>query len=331
MVTLPNNFMGSVDAEWTVTQDGQAVAQAHLDGATLVLDVADGTRQHVEPESDGTYLVTLAGQTYRWSFDGGGEVIVTMQQGDDPDSAVAVVTQGSAAPVITPLNDASPSPSVTCVTTTPEPSASATPSAVPTPAATSNPVSDGSPFQCGFPINGDFIADGLTIGDSKWGPSAEINAWLADKYGDMDPLPQAAGSDDVVTMTVSSSHLEELGDSSSGWSQRDPVTSAELDAPQADLPLEEFGLTFAAVVDGKIVGTVGEGPWTANPFVWTDSDAAYSMDLTYLNPENAMTYCDGYGPNDDADLYLIAGTVTINAGGSTTTPIYSWKQVTPAP
>ena len=109
------------------------------------------------------------------------------------------------------------------------------------------------------------------------------------------------------------------------------LTSAELDAPQADLPLEEFGLTFAAVVDGKIVGTVGEGPWTANPFVWTDSDAAYSMDLTYLNPENAMTYCDGYGPNDDADLYLIAGTVTINAGGSTTTPIYSWKQVTPAP
>lgn len=236
----------------------------------------------------------------------------------------------------TSLRGAEPSasPSVTCVTTTPEPltSASATPSLSPTAGLSEEPIAAASPFECGFPIEGDHVDDALTIGHTRWATSAAVNDQLKAHYGDTVDTPQAAGGGDVVSAIVTSSHLAQVGDLSSGWSQRDPVTSAELDLGQVSLPLDEVGLTFAAVVDGKVVGLVeGEGAQANRPFVWLDSLPGTAQNFTFLNPENSMTFCEGYGPDDDADLYVIAGTVTINADGSTSTPIYSWKKVTPAP
>ena len=103
---------GSVS--WAITggDDATNVAKASMDGDTLVIDTPTEGTQRVEVSADGSYHFTLNGQPVVWTIsdDGQHEVTLSMPGSDG--------VAGDA-----PAPAASPSPSVDCVTTTPEPSA----------------------------------------------------------------------------------------------------------------------------------------------------------------------------------------------------------------
>ena len=315
--TSPDGVTKSTDgdpgqASWGIALAGEygddgVVAKVERDGRALIVSVSDGSEQRVEPDADGSYHVTLAsGESY----------VITLDSSlNELEIREWSVVDGDAI--------ASPTPSVDCVTTTPEPSESASPAPSEAPTVSASPsaepsiepsaeadtvaptwiptLPDGVPFACGF----EFPA--LTFGDQALGVTAEattdsaIRAIFAEWYGEQAPTT------DVADTGATGYHAIVSGPNPTehSVSTRDPNSDESL-AELLENELGELGLTFVAVEDGKVVGTVVPGESGETPGVVVDGAGGDAPLEGFLWDLEALTPC-GASSLEGAEIYAVAG------------------------
>jgi len=221
----------------------------------------------------------------------------------------------------------SPVPVVACVTTTPEPSASTSPlpsatpsvhssvSPAPTPTPTLPVATANSPFQCGYTLPTDehwsshlgvriFSLQTATLHGGVWN---RINEVLAETGGASGTWPQfeaALTGDSAENATIDNTSVD------------DPSNGGHL-----------YGLSFVAVRDGVVVGTVEPSAEGTTPRViyYKSPDSGTLFGFLMSNDPtgmDALTPCAGTATGlEGAELYGVAG-YNMDTGfpGS-----YSWR------
>jgi hypothetical protein len=275
---------------WVIeSEDGTVAGTAYLNGTTLVVDTPDGRRQHAEKQSDGAYHVTIDGHDYLWSF-------------PDADTVVITASDVAAGEGIIASQEPGASPDVTCVTTTPEPSDSASPvvspsakvrrpSESPTPSASDEVA--GSPFQCGFEFASDeFGTDALRIFGSATTDSAIRNVF-EQWYGEQAPTTEVP---DSGALAYHASVEYDVTGYAAGV--LDPARVVESD--------KAFGIAFVAVSDGVVVGTISPESDGATYGMVEDRDGLDGPAEGFMWDLGALSPC-GVASVDGADIYAIAG------------------------
>lgn len=202
-----------------------------------------------------------------------------------------------------------------------------------------------SPFQCGFDFPTDSQgSDDLWIDGLAWLTPAEMNAAVyqrmaqtnqaqIDRGGPAEPqpwdLPRAVGTEPGPVFTL---HYP-AGSEAAGGGVRDtdpvldPPGSSSLQGPSDVIVEFSIGLTFVAVSDGVVTGTLLD-PWSpqdAPHLAWVASgESSFVEPLALLNPEGAFTACPGVALESDADVYAVAGVMTDSSVDGMSGPEYAW-------
>jgi len=315
-LVAPSSDDGSSPVSWAIQEStsGVVLATARMEGANLVVVESAGGTQTLEPQGDGTYVVQLAGQEYRWAFTIDGQGIVTMQVDGESSGSEDIVTVGSATPSITSVQSSVPVPSVTCEPVTPVPSASASPSVEPStsPDGSSepSPATDvDSPFQCGFVFDADEhgIDDVRAFGAET--TDTAIRAVFADWYGNQAPTTEVGDTGAIAYhATLDAGALTGA-----------QVTAADPASVRHDVLPNAVGLSFVAVRDAMVVGVIPTETNHATGLV-VDSDGEGGPLEAFLWNTDGLTAC-GTASVDGADIYAVAGT----SDGSAVD--YSWIKV----
>lgn len=248
--------------------------------------------------------------------------------------------------LITPAKDyqgteASPSPSVTCMTVTLEPTASASPSASPSPSVSASPSISAtptsepaaaldSPFYCGFPISGkEYGSYDFGIFDITTVPADEINATLDRQVEIIGEEWWDRGTGDVLRVSLNTTDQPAHGGLSGAGSTIAGDPSEIVKAGYLDLSGQGAafarGLSFVAVRDGVVVGTLPNSP-QSDGHTYNDGDDP-DPSTYFLTPDGAFTACPGVELGDDWDLYAVGGETFVYADGTTDPTHYTWKKV----
>lgn len=202
-----------------------------------------------------------------------------------------------------------------------------------------------SPFQCGFEFPTDSQgSDGFWIDGLAWLTPAEMNAAVfarraqinqaqIDRGGPAEPqpwdLPRAIGTEPGPVFTL---HYP-AGSEAPGGVIREtdpalfPPDSSALQGPSDVIVAFSVGLSFVAVSDGVVTGTMLE-PGSPNELprlaAVASGESSFVEPLALLNPEGAFTACPGVTLESDAELYAVAGVMTDSSVDGMSEPEYAW-------
>jgi len=266
---------------WTIeTNDGTIKGQLWLEDGVLVVNLGAHGTQRVQPSADGDYVVSAGGEKYVWHVDA-------------TSGALELVTDASGAAV------APPSPAVTCVTESPEPSESATVPVTPTSSASPTPAGSAevadSPFACGFVFTADeFGTDALRVFGAATTDSA-IRDTFEQWYGDQAPTTEVGDAGALAYhASLQSGPLTDF-----------QVTAADPGSIRHDVLPSAVGMSFVAVKDGTVVGTIPTDTNTA-PGLGVDSDGEGGPLEAFLWNLNGLAPC-GFTSIEGAEVYAVAG------------------------
>jgi len=273
--------------DWEVNQDGVTLATAHREGNTTTFTFADGAVKEYDLEGVRRLTVELPDGT---------EAIFRVDGAE-------LTYEGS---LVVQSEPAGQTATVTCVTTTPEPSASPSPSlsASPSVSPSASPseiaAAAESPFYCGFEFASDrFGTDTLRVSGART-TASDIRATFSDWYGNQAPTTVVADSDSVAYRAA----LEQA-DVRGATSTFDPASPEAIQVSR-DYDMPSLGFTFVAVSDGKVVGTVAPGSAGETPGVAVDSAGEGSPEEAFLWDLDALSPC-GAVSIEGAQIYAVAG------------------------
>lgn len=256
----------------------------------------NGSSLVLTPDADGVYTTQFSDGN-RLSFVVAEDNLVLKSSSLEPtgEPSVACVTGTPE-----PTQSGSPAPSVS---TSPDVSTSPTlsPSASPNPAYSWDPEAPaGSPFQCGFNFPSDESGtDALRVFGAPTTASA-IHKVFEQWYGDQAPTTEV-GDTQAPAFHAGLGSSDVIGATSS----RDPASHESVQASRAyDIP--SLGLTFVAVRDGVIVGTVVPGSDGETPGVVVDRDGEANPEEAFMWDLDALTPC-GASSIEGAQIYAVAG------------------------
>lgn len=104
------------------------------------------------------------------------------------------------------------------------------------------------------------------------------------------------------------------------------------DASGAAVGMATSGLTFVAVSQATVVGTIAdawrpEGSSQLAGVGLADASVSGRSALTLINPVGGFTACPGVTLGKDFEIYAIAGRLTSDPDGVMTEPLYAWSQI----
>jgi len=295
------------DKTWLIYDDvtGGVVLTLTSVGSDLVAVDAAGAKQHVGPNSDGSYTVQV------------------------PSGGTAeVVVDGSGWTVDWNAPTTEPSPTVVCATTSPvdTPAPSLSSSATP---SSSDHLHAASPFQCGFTFDSAVHdSDGVAVRTMKWLTAGEANAAVSEEYGNTWPTDLVHPLGPVLTVGIGVTAAAPDGvsilDNGGAGDIFDPADYYDRHTLSAKGYLA--GTTVVGVTDGRVVATVPElNESPAAMLLWPLAIDNYDLGFTVLDMDAVLVPCG----NDTTwtDTYVVTGVGLASGGNWLVDPIYSWAQI----
>jgi hypothetical protein len=274
-----------------IAEDGTVLGRAvHMSDGTFALAVGNSIYPLIDPD----------GTTYTYIDDAGQRVKVTLV-----DTEPAAGTSQTA-----------PSPSVTCVTASPEPSASAStsPRQSPTVSASESAVPN-SPFQCGFEFSDDKHNDnGLFVGPIDWMTAAGAESKIREQYADPEAAPGSPTGADVPVATIDYNI----------FSNQFATNGMAVSGAPTDGGGYVLGYGFVIADGGNVVATFAPNSGASGIyFEFADGGTAHVYGLD-VRPES-FDACAGASATSIAQgqLYAVAGVNPNNGKG----PYYAWIKV----
>lgn len=299
-----------------IAEDGTVLGRAvHTSDGTLALVVDDSVYPLVEPD----------GLTYSYVDDAGQRVKVTLV---DTDPAVGV-------------SAATPSPTVTCVTTTPEPSDTASPSASPVisaqPSATPDPaVSDSfgvvaSPFHCGFEFASAEPDPVVEFRNVHWLTADQAETSVRAFFMEPDSIDLNISGDDVPLVMYdfgAGPEIDSAGGTTGPYDPQGMLGAFGTTDGVEDTVQYAAGAAYVLAKDGVVVATYVSDQRPTSLYI--DSYDADTGTLYGLNVSDALTTCSGedVASLGDTDLYAVAGWIVEDPSG-VHGPIYGWQKIDP--
>lgn len=201
-----------------------------------------------------------------------------------------------------------------------------------------------SPFQCGFEFPSESRSvEGLAIEDTGWLTSAEVMALMdrrlntnTDSAGNPVESPhiQVTTHVDFTQLLPTFAFVDPVGREGGGSSMGtddpilNPPTIEGLQGPPgAEIKQSAAGVTFVAVSQATVVGTITDAwrPEEAPPVTWTSTSLPEA--LTLINPEGAFSACPSATLDEKFDIYAVAGRMTMDSNRVMTGPFYVWSEI----
>ncbi len=104
------------------------------------------------------------------------------------------------------------------------------------------------------------------------------------------------------------------------------------DASGAELGQATSGLTFVAVSQATVVGTIID-PWQPEGAQHlagagsADASVVGRSALTLINPEGAFTACPDATLGEGFEVYAVVGRMTMDADRVMSEPLYAWSEI----
>jgi len=276
--------------------------------------IPDGNSLVLTPDTEGVYAVQFSDGN-RLTFAVEAEELVLKSSSLEPTGA----------------------PTVTCVTTTPEPTGSSSPtsSPVPSPSLSPEPSTTAalvrSPFACGFEFPSEEDGDEMAIVEVETLTAEEAIAELSSQWGgDWDAIGVDRPTGDVLYVRAEPDArnpevIRAAGFGGSvGW--RDPVLELT-GLSSSDGRVAAQAAAFVGVADRRVVATLAVSasipgvPYLVS--VIPDSSSGHSP-ATYLLDKQALVPCTDGATWDE--LYAVGGMVAEEMD-DITGPYYAWKKV----
>ena len=202
-----------------------------------------------------------------------------------------------------------------------------------------------SPFQCGFIFPSESRSvEGLAIEDTGWLTAAEVMALMDRRLNtNTDSAGNPVESPHVqVTTHVDSTQplptftlVDPHGAAAVGGAlvTDDPTLhppdnfGVMQDPSGAVAGQATSGMTFVAVSQATVVGTITDAwvPHDAPPVTWTNTSRPEA--LTLINPEGAFSACPSATLDEEFDIYAVAGRMTMDPNRVMTGPFYVWSEI----
>jgi len=305
--------------------------------SSVIVIGADGTvLGHALKVADGGLVLVTDGKMYKLTSSEGGTYTYVSR----PDQAVNAVTLGDTQPASGSSEDVA-APEVTCVTTTPEPNASASPSSSPAisaqPSATPDPaVSDSfgsvaSPFQCGFDLASAHPNPAAQFRDLHWVTADAAETSVRAFFQDPDEIDFNLSGDSVPIVMYDFGVGPEFDSASGVIGHQDPQGSlagfGTTDGVQ-DTVQFAVGAAYILVQDGAVVATYVPDGAPSSQYI--DSYDPDTGTLYGLNVDDAFTTCSGedVASLGDTDLYAVVGWIAEDPDG-VHGPLYGWSKIEP--
>jgi|GEM_PF-3180674 len=320
------------------------IVDARSDGATSIVAVdgrpsviEDGGEATLRQHDDGTYTIPLPDDRV---------VTLRVTPYQPPKDAEVVTLEYRFPAVDVAVGDSAAAPEVTCVTTTPEPSASASPtisaepssptisaqpSATPDPAVSDSFGSVASPFQCGFEFAGAEPNPAAQFRDLHWVTADAAETSVRAFFQDPDEIDFNLSGDSVPIVMYDFGVGPEFDSASGVIGHQDPQGSlagfGTTDGVQ-DTVQFAVGAAYILVQDGAVVATYVPDGAPSSQYI--DSYDPDTGTLYGLNVDDAFTTCSGedVASLGDTDLYAVVGWIAEDPDG-VHGPLYGWSKIEP--